>query len=83
MHGTFSDTGYGFEPAPSLPPLSPTSQKALTIRVACLDTEIAADAIYYECLCQHVEEEFAHLQQKVETRRVMRELLFLRGARHE
>lgn len=78
-HQRITDTGWGYLPAPHLPPLNPNGEKALRIREACLDTEIAAGAIYHERLCQQADEVFSRLQQDVETRRRMREILFLRG----
>ncbi len=80
MHGTYyADTGWGYSPAPSLPPLNPTGERALRIREAGLDTEIAAGAIYYEQLCQQADRAFDRLIDDVWSRHRIREVLFLRG----
>lgn len=77
MHGSFADTGYA--PAPYLTPLNPTGERALRKREACLDTEIAAGAIYHEQLCQAADAVFERLIDDVWSRRRIREVLFLRG----
>ena len=77
MHGSLSDTGYA--PAPHLPPLNPTGERALRKREACLDTEIAAGAICHEWLCQQADAVFYRLIDDVESRRHIREVLFMRG----
>ncbi len=78
MHGSFTDTGWGYL-APSLPPLNPTGERALRIREACLDTEIAAGAIYHEQLCQQADAAFERLIDDVWSRRRIREVLWMRG----
>jgi hypothetical protein len=79
MHGTFTDTGHGYLPAPHLPPLNPNGEKALRIREACLDTEIVAGALYHEHLCQQADKAFERLCHDVRSRHQIREILFLRG----
>ncbi len=79
MHGSFTDTGWGYSPVPYLPPLNPTGERALRIRVACLDTEIAAGAIYHEQLCQQADAVFERLIDDVHSRRQIREVLWMRG----
>ena len=78
----FNDTGPTLPrlaPAPQLPPLNPNGERALRKREACLDTEIAAGAIYHERLCQQADRAFERLIEDVWSRRRIREVLFLRG----
>jgi len=78
MHGTITDTGWGY-PAPSLRPLNPTGERALRKRVWLLDAEIAAGAWEHERLCQAADAIFELLLEDMESRRQIRDVLFMRG----
>ena len=78
MHGTITDTGWEY-PAPSLPLLNPTGERALRKRVWLLDAEIAAGAWEHEQLCKAADATFERLIADMESRRQIRDVLFMRG----
>ena len=78
MHGTHTDTGWGYS-APSLPPLNPTGERALRKRRAHLDAEIAAGAWEHERICQAADTVFYRLIDDVRSRRQINEVLWMRG----
>ena len=78
MH-TLNDTGTYDYAIPFTTPLNPNGERALRACEARLDKEIALGALYHESLCRHADRVFERLLDDLQSRRQVREVLWMRG----